>query len=279
MSAQVDASSVPAPFARLLCGVDGSRASERAVDLALALAGTAAAVHLLAVCHVRGAGPTRMAELGRERAEEALRAARLLARDAGARASTELVDAPDPRRALLQAARSHDVLVLGTHGHSRAEGILLGGTATLALHACEVPVLVARAVPEGRALGERVIVASDGSPGIRRVAEVAGAIAARAGGHTMLLHVTELDRHEVRRELAQEATDLFLATGTEPVVSSVPGRPANAVVAAAAEHEATLLVLGSRGLGGVRALGSVSERVGAAAPCPVLVLRPGDQAI
>ena len=269
------AAAAPASFARILCAVNGTRESKLALQQALALAGADAAVHLLAVCDARGVGPTRMAELGRSRAEDALRTGRLLARRAGVAATAELVEDQDPRHRLLAEARAHDLLVLGTHGHSRAEGILLGGTATLALHACEVPVLVARAVPGGRAIGERVLVASDGSPGIRRAAEIAGAIAARAGGHATLLHVTERDRREIRRELAQEATDLFLATGTEPVVSTIPGRPADAIVGAAAEHETTLLVLGSRGLGGVRALASVSERVGATAGCPVLVFRSG----
>jgi nucleotide-binding universal stress UspA family protein len=35
-----------------------------------------------------------------------------------------------------------------------------------------------------------------------------------------------------------------------------------------------LLVVGSRGLHGIRALGSVSERVAHKAPCSVLVVRP-----
>ena len=38
--------------------------------------------------------------------------------------------------------------------------------------------------------------------------------------------------------------------------------------------EADLLVLGSRGLRGVRALGSVSERAAHRAGCSVLVIRP-----
>ena len=40
-----------------------------------------------------------------------------------------------------------------------------------------------------------------------------------------------------------------------------------------AAREVDLLVVGSRGLRGLRALGSVSERVAHQAPCSVLVLR------
>ncbi len=264
----------PAPFADILCAVNGSRDSRLAVAHALTLAGPDAEVHFVAVCDVHGKGANRAASVGRSRAEDALRVARLLARRARVTATTELLEDSNPRKRVLAVARGHDLLVLGTHGHSRTEGIVIGGMAALALHAAEVPVLVAREAPGGRRLADRVLVASDGSPPMRNAAEVAGAIAARGDGDAMLLHVTERDPREVRRELAQEATDLFLATGVEPVVRTLPGRPADTIVAAAADYSASLLVLGSRALSGVRALGSVSERVGAAARCSVLVMRP-----
>lgn len=263
----------PAPFADILCAVNGSRDSKLAVAHALTLAGADAEVHFVAVHDVHGKGANRVASVGRGRAQDALRVARLLARRAGVTATTELLEDANPRKRVLAAARGHDLLVLGTHGHSRAEGIVIGGMAALALHAAEVPVLVAREAPGGRRLADRVLVASDGSPRMRKAAEVAGAIASRGGGGAMLLHVTEREPREVRRELAQEATDLFLATGVEPVVHTLPGRPADTIVTAAADHDATLLVLGSRDLSGVRALASVSERVGAAARCSVLVMR------
>ncbi|MGH3044966.1 MAG: universal stress protein [Gaiellaceae bacterium] len=50
------------------------------------------------------------------------------------------------------------------------------------------------------------------------------------------------------------------------------GHPVDTLLNAA--KSADLLVVGSRGLHGVRALGSVSERVAHKAPCSVLVVRP-----
>jgi nucleotide-binding universal stress UspA family protein len=38
----------------------------------------------------------------------------------------------------------------------------------------------------------------------------------------------------------------------------------------------SLIVIGRRGLKGIRALGSVSERVAHRAPCSVLIVPPGD---
>jgi nucleotide-binding universal stress UspA family protein len=62
----------------------------------------------------------------------------------------------------------------------------------------------------------------------------------------------------------------------EPAVIEAVGDAREHIVAAARSQEAALLVMGSRGLGGVRALGSVSERVSHEAPCSVLVARdPG----
>ncbi|MGH3044059.1 MAG: universal stress protein, partial [Gaiellaceae bacterium] len=50
------------------------------------------------------------------------------------------------------------------------------------------------------------------------------------------------------------------------------GDPVGTLLSAA--QNADLLIVGSRGLHGVRALGSVSERVAHKAPCSVLVVRP-----
>jgi nucleotide-binding universal stress UspA family protein len=47
-----------------------------------------------------------------------------------------------------------------------------------------------------------------------------------------------------------------------------------AICRAADEARASLVLLGSRGVGGARALGSVSERVAHEARCSVLVVRP-----
>jgi nucleotide-binding universal stress UspA family protein len=64
------------------------------------------------------------------------------------------------------------------------------------------------------------------------------------------------------------------ATGVEPAVVEPGGKPAERIAEAARDDRAGLVVIGSRGLGGLKALGSVSERVVHAAPCSVLVARP-----
>lgn len=53
------------------------------------------------------------------------------------------------------------------------------------------------------------------------------------------------------------------------------GHPADMILAAAKDHRADLIVLGSTGLGGIskfKALGSVSRSVSERAPCPVTIV-------
>jgi nucleotide-binding universal stress UspA family protein len=267
---------VRAPFTRIVCGASGTHCSQVAVEQALEVAGDDGTVRFLAITDARGVGPNRMAGTGQARAERALADARQAARDAGVAASTELCHHADPRRVLVETARSSDLLVLGGHVHSRGEGLFLGSAAVYALHAATVPVLVARPVPAGRRLAERVMVAAAGVEGDRRAAQVAAALAHRAGGSLTFLHVDRPDGPDVHRHLAEAAADAIAITGREPTVVIVTGHGPDALVAVADELEATLLVLGSRSLSGLRALASVSERVGARARCPVLVMR--DQA-
>ena len=75
--------------------------------------------------------------------------------------------------------------------------------------------------------------------------------------------------------MAVEAAELMRATGSEPVILTELGNPQERIVEEARMEPASLVVVGSRGLHGVRALGSVSERVVHEVPCSVLVARPG----
>ena len=55
----------------------------------------------------------------------------------------------------------------------------------------------------------------------------------------------------------------------------VEGRPADKIVETAKLESSDLIVIGSRGLGGIKEffLGSVSDRVADEAPCPVLIVK------
>jgi nucleotide-binding universal stress UspA family protein len=57
------------------------------------------------------------------------------------------------------------------------------------------------------------------------------------------------------------AVDLTAELGAEPTLIRESGHAADRILETAAAQGASLITLGSRGLTGVRALGSVSERV------------------
>jgi nucleotide-binding universal stress UspA family protein len=81
-----------------------------------------------------------------------------------------------------------------------------------------------------------------------------------------------------RARLDQAAGDLR-AKGVEVEAQLVSGQPARAIVDAAWALQADIVVVGTRGLGGLRhlVLGSTSQRVVQHARCPVLTVHPDDR--
>ena len=261
----------PATLEHILCAVDGSRGSNVAVEQALTLAGPAG-VTFIAVTDVRGSGAMHMATLGPQRAEQVLARAEAAAKDAGVGASSILRHANDVRDALLEQARHYDLLVLGTHGAKRRAGVLLGDIAATALHRSPVAVLLARPAPFGKSFPAGVLLATDGSSPTHRAAEAAAEIALRHGAGITLLHAG-FGAPDVRLNLVEQQALLAERTGVEPPILELPGSAPHVIVETAHELPASLILIGSRMLTGIRSLGSVSERVGQTAPCSVLVLR------
>jgi nucleotide-binding universal stress UspA family protein len=260
------------PFPRILCAVDNGRCARETIAQALTLAGPDAELTFLAVADGRGFGPTRTASLEPYRADEALEQARRAARAAGVEANEILRHSDDPRALILEEARRHDLLVLGTHGEHRTAGFLLGSTPVAALHHSPVPVLIARPARVGTDFPTDILLATDGSPAMGPTVVVTAALARRHGARVALLHVDHADR-ATRHELAEEATALYMATGAEPVTIQLDGHAPSRIAEVALELPASLVITGSRLLTGVRALGSVSQRTGVVAPCSVLVMR------
>ena len=120
-------------------------------------------------------------------------------------------------------------------------------------------------------------------------------LAKKYGSHLVLVHVVIRQIYAINppeagilagtaivRELEAEGKAV-LAKGKETVKArGVPvevrlrqGVPAEELLRAAAEEEADLIVLGSRGLSQVKAflLGSVSDKVSHHAKCPTLIVR------
>lgn len=262
-------------FSHVLCAVDGSRGSGEAVRQAIALCRPGASLRFIAVHHqARGRGLVGTVELSEQQAREALDEAAKLARQAEIDASTELRGGARTSDVLLGEAEHHDLLVIGGYGGKRIGGIMLGNTATRIAHRSARPLLVARRTADGDGFPECVLLASDGTAGSWTAARIATQIAEDRGSELRVAHIPVGAHPDRDREVANQLVMIERALGAPPEVSETPGQPAERIAEAARAHQASLIVIGRRGLKGIRAMGSVSERVVHRAPCSVLVIPP-----
>jgi nucleotide-binding universal stress UspA family protein len=247
-------------FGLIVVGVDATAETLEAVRQAGALADANSTIELVAV--------------GLQNAESTLASAEAELGSSPARVITRSISAGPPWKALLAEASGADLLVVGRHTSSRLGGYLLGSTATHVLHHAQVPVLVAVAPSEG-VFPDRVLAAAGPESSHPELpAATAAAIARRAGAELVLLRV-DWSRARMAPALATVVDDYERET-SEPIDDLiVGGGPHHEILAAAAREGASLVVLGSRELGGL-ALRSVSERVAHEAPCSVLVVHAGD---
>lgn len=259
-----------APFRRAVIGIDGSGSSIEAARQARALAAPDAELVGVAVWE-----PGAAALAGIHAAEVAadLRRAALVALDR-AQAEVEGLEPVllrgGPVAGLLSAAaeRDADLLAVGAHGTSRAAGIVFGSVATGLAHHAGCTTLIARGVSD---FPGTILHANDGSAEGLAAARVAGQIAAMHETSVVTVHVAEPG--SAGPGAAEAAGALIAESGREPVVEVLEGSPHRELVAYATEARAGLVVIGSRGRTGIRALGSVSERVAHRAPCSVLIVR------
>jgi nucleotide-binding universal stress UspA family protein len=274
MSTQTDSTPtrVGPTFASIVCGVDGCRPSKEAARQAALLTDPGAVLTYVAVSSETGVGPTARATITHKHAREYLRAARDAARTLGVAADMLDEHGDDPAHSLLAFSAEQGLLVVGIRGHSRAGGIMIGSVATAALHRAHIPVLVARRPPEGVEFPARIVVASDGTPMSDAAVDLTARIAARHRSQVAIIGAHDRER-PFRPGLAEHATQIMEATGSEPVILDAPGAPHHAVATAARDFDASLVVTGSRGLSGLGSVRSVSERIAHAAPCSVLVVR------
>lgn len=166
-----------------------------------------------------------------------------------------------PGQALIEEIdRSQATLVaVGSHGTGRATGILVGSTATRLVHEAPCSVLIARG--SGGTVARRIAVGVDGSPESAAAYAAARHLAEKSDADLTVV-VAEADELLDLAAVSQVAGDGF------HVIPDAPTR-----VLAAASADTDLLVVGSRGLRGLKALGSVSERVAHRADCSVLIVR------
>src|ERR687895_2236757 len=183
------------------------------------------------------------------------------------------------------------LIAVGSRGRSRIKRALMGSVSDSVVRHAHCPVLVVRLKP--LILPACILVATDGSEEATLAAKTAAELAYRTYSELHLVNVADTySSYHVAHEpgLAenlQQGAQEVLEDQVEEIEQSggeVAGKhvrvsqrhPADGIVRVAEEIEADLVVMGSRGLGGIRRalMGSVSDSVVRHAHCPVLVVRP-----
>jgi nucleotide-binding universal stress UspA family protein len=249
-------------FSRIIVGIDGSEAGFEACRQVARLAEHDTEIDAVAVVHL---GPAFAAAL------DAAHVVDVLAREAedaleqaieilGGRAHKRYLDGFVTSALLAELQRFDATLIaLGTHEHRRTAEILLGGVAGDPLHTAPCSVLIARPRPMEN-FPHLLVVGDDGSPQANDAVTVARQVAARFGCTMRVLTALE-----------GRGVDLPRVHHRARFAEVVERHPGNALGGAARDTD--LLLVGSRGLHGLKALGSVSERVAHDASCSVLVVR------
>jgi nucleotide-binding universal stress UspA family protein len=251
-------------FARIVAGVDGTDWGFEALRQALVLAPAESPV-LRAVTALdttpaihTGFQAGHFADLLAQEAEEARETAEgIIAGREGCEARVVRgapVDVLRRERDELQAT----LVALGGRRSSRFLGIMLGDTGTELVHDAACSALLACPADDAAWEPRKIVVGFDGSPYAQAALRSAEALADTFGGSVEVLAAT--GGKEVERD----------AAWSEQVDTWDPAHPVAALVDRS--RTADLVVVGSRGVHGLRSLGSVSERVAHQAHCTALVV-------
>jgi nucleotide-binding universal stress UspA family protein len=179
------------------------------------------------------------------------------------------------------------LVVMGSRGLGAMRRALMGSVSDSVVRHAPCPVLVVRSEP--LAFPTKILLATDGSQEATLAASTAAELAKGTDSELHVVHVgsfiptflaaTEEQpgqaAREARRTLDDEVGRIQAADGTVVQAHLRFGGAPEEVVVLAEDIGAGLIVMGSRGRGGIRRalLGSVSETVMRHAHCPIMIIR------
>jgi len=295
-------------IARILCPVDFSDASAHAIDHAVVIAGwyrsaiTGLNVYtpmFLPVAATELGGiptePNLDSLLTKLRADTAAAFSRAAA--AGVEVNT-MVEVGTPAACILDTAtREHaGLIVMGTHGASGFERLVLGSVTEKVVRKALCPVLTVppRAQATSRLPFKHILCAVDFSESSIAALQYAFSLAQEGDADLTLLHVFEwptedeapykgtFDMARYRREVEQQATEQLaklvpdeVRTWCTPHTVFSHGKPYRQILASAAAQPTDIIVMGVHGRNVVDRMmfGSTTNQVIRQATCPVLTLR------
>jgi len=145
--------------------------------------------------------------------------------------------------------------------------------------------------PEGVEI-KKILVAVDGSEHSDKAVKYACAIGPPLGAEVILLHVVPmlvsatpyhdtvsdqpfLALQKVGEDILRRAKTFAESLGCTVTDLLSYGDPANRIIEVAEEHQVDLIIMGSRGVSGIKRLfvGSISDKVSKDASCPVMIVR------
>jgi nucleotide-binding universal stress UspA family protein len=298
----------------ILCPFDGSEFSRRALEHAVALGRWYRAK--LTLLHVYTGVPvapqegpaawfTPLEPKERKKIVSWLADAAGPARAAGVAVEAQVVEGR-PVAEILRVAKegATGLIVLGTHGRTGFDRLLLGSVTERVLRQASCPVLTvtARAVPayrEGRPPFERIVCPIDFSAPSTRALEHALSLAQEAYGRLTLMHALEQFPPDDAATMAHFETARFDMAGFQqamettvrarlqeaipegardwcrPEILVTRGRAWRSILQAAEERDADLVVLGVHGRNPIdlTLFGSTTQHIVRTARCPVMVTR------
>jgi nucleotide-binding universal stress UspA family protein len=309
-----------ARFTTILCPVDFSDHSRLALRHALAVAqGSGGRVIVLHVFPGPAGSPPALAAvpgapglLTADARERLLDDLRRWVRD-GSASEVPLeaeIGEGDPAGVIVGRAQAAaaDLLVLGTHGRTGFQHLLLGSVTEKVLRTAACPVLtVPRRAPEGAEAEvlpfARILCPVDFSESSLRALQYAASLAEQVKARLTALHVPVYEmeptpemhdsviaegrltmsafrravEERARQGLEEAVRDVLPAVAAVDMIL-VPGTPWKVILRVADEQRADVIVMGVHGRGAVsqRFVGSTTNHVVRQAVCPVLTLRSGD---
>jgi nucleotide-binding universal stress UspA family protein len=269
---------------RILCPIDFSPFSERALRCAMRLAVRHGAK--LQVAHVMPLLPpsavNALAAAGRQLSAKNLNAAIERCRIAGADVSAALIESASPAPRILEAAEAFeaDLIVTGSHGRTGYQRLFLGSVVETLLHKSPCPVLTIPSHLDARSdapIGfSRIVCAVDFSYASLDALAQALSIAEEADAHLTVVHVLETPpeaeaecRDRLQALIPPHARDYCTID-----VAVLEGGVSRQILQLAADRQAELIVMGvhGRNIFNLAFFGSNAKDIIRQAHCPVLTV-------
>lgn len=314
MSRKVPGSGGAGRYRLIIVPLDGSRLSEQALPLAVALAERARAKLRLVLVHQLPTVPLSSEgrqlyvslELETRKAEKAYLKtfAEQLKKQSGVAVTSRTLSGPVAAnlREYIKESRT-DLVVMTSRGQGGIRRLWLGSVADAVIRESSVPVLLVRPEenPSPRPVLEnirQIMVPLDGSALAEAILYPAKELAAVTGAELLLIQIIQTlapafegprpvpstfdeDLRNLRRmeasDYLRKVTERCRQFGGKAVYSvTLGGNVANEILERAESLNVGMIAIATHGRGGLKrlALGSVADKLIRAAPCPVLVYRP-----